>query len=233
MENSQEKITVKQIIWYSIIFSIVGLIIETVFCYITTGVVESRKGLIWGPFCPVYGVGATILILLLNKYKQNGIKLFIIGSILGNVIEYGLSYVLEAMYGTRFWDYAYLDWNLNGRICIKYSVFWGILSVVLIKFVKQWIDKIINKIPNNKTLHIIIVTFIAIDGLATIWAVNTYQNRVVNAYYGIQTENTNKIQQYIQDNLFSNKIMKKTFPNLRYIDENGKEYYLKNMIKND
>lgn len=233
MENSQEKITVKQIIWYSIIFSIVGLIIETVFCYITTGVIESRKGLIWGPFCPVYGVGATILILLLNKYKQNGIKLFIIGSILGNVIEYGLSYVLEAMYGTRFWDYAYLDWNLNGRICIKYSVFWGILSVVLIKFVKQWIDKIINKIPNNKTLHIIIVTFIAIDGLATIWAVNTYQNRVVNAYYGIQTENTNKIQQYIQDNLFSNKIMKKTFPNLRYIDENGKEYYLKNMIKND
>lgn len=233
MENSQEKITVKQIIWYSIIFSIVGLIIETVFCYITTGVVESRKGLIWGPFCPVYGVGATILILLLNKYKQNGIKLFIIGSILGNVIEYGLSYVLEAMYGTRFWDYAYLDWNLNGRICIKYSVFWGILSVVLIKFVKQWIDKIINKIPNDKTLHIIIVTFIAIDGLATIWAVNTYQNRVVNAYYGIKTENTNKIQQYIQDNLFSNKIMKKTFPNLRYIDENGKEYYLKNMIKND
>lgn len=233
MENSQEKITVKQIIWYSIIFSIVGLIIETVFCYITTGVVESRKGLIWGPFCPVYGVGATILILLLNKYKQNGIKLFIIGSILGNVIEYGLSYVLEAMYGTRFWDYAYLDWNLNGRICIKYSVFWGILSVVLIKFVKQWIDKIINKIPNNKTLHMIIVTFIAIDGLATVWAVNTYQNRVVNAYYGIKTENTNKIQEYIQDNLFSNKIMKKTFPNLRYIDENGKEYYLKNMIKND
>lgn len=102
MENIDKKITLKQIIWYSIIFSIFGLIIETLFCYLTTGVLESRKGLIWGPFCPVYGVGATILIILLDKYKNNSIKLFLIGSIAGNIIEYGLSYLLEAMYGTRF-----------------------------------------------------------------------------------------------------------------------------------
>ena len=130
MENIDKKITLKQIIWYSIIFSIFGLIIETLFCYLTTGVLESRKGLIWGPFCPVYGVGATILIILLDKYKNNSIKLFLIGSIAGNIIAYGLSYLLEAMYGTRFWDYSYLDWNLNGRICIRYSIFWGILAIL-------------------------------------------------------------------------------------------------------
>ena len=64
MDNKKQTITFKQILWYFIIFSIIGLIIETIFCYITTGVLESRKGLIWGPFCPVYGVGAVILILL-------------------------------------------------------------------------------------------------------------------------------------------------------------------------
>lgn len=235
MENRAGKISVKQIIWYTIIFSIVGLIIETVFCYITTGVIESRKGLIWGPFCPVYGVGATILIVLLDKYKDKGIQLFLIGCVFGNLIEYGLSYLLEAMYGTRFWDYAYLDWDLNGRICLKYSIFWGILSVGLIKYAKQWVDKLINKIPNNKILHRTIITFIAIDCIATIWAVNTYQNRVVDSYYEVYVENDNrsKIQKYIEDNIFSNEIMQKTFPNLRYIDENGKEYYLRDMIKKD
>lgn len=163
MENIKQRITLKQIIWYLIIFSILGLIIETIFCYITTGVVESRKGLIWGPFCPVYGVGGTILILLLDKYRDNTINLFIIGSIMGNIIEYGLSYILEAMYGMRFWDYSYIDLHLNGRICIKYSVFWGILVVILIRFVKPFIDKIINYIPDNKKLNIAIIVLAFID----------------------------------------------------------------------
>lgn len=230
MENIDKKITLKQIIWYSIIFSIFGLIIETLFCYLTTGVLESRKGLIWGPFCPVYGVGATILIILLDKYKNNSIKLFLIGSIAGNIIEYGLSYLLEAMYGTRFWDYSYLDWNLNGRICIKYSIFWGILAILLIKLIKPQIDKIINKIPDSKILNIIMIILIIIDCGATVWAINTYQNRVVQNYFNVEVKKQNNIKQFIEDKLFSNEIMKKTFPNLRYIDENGTQYYLKDMI---
>ena len=230
MENIDKKITLKQIIWYSIIFSIFGLIIETLFCYLTTGVLESRKGLIWGPFCPVYGVGATILIILLDKYKNNSIKLFLIGSIAGNIIEYGLSYLLEAMYGTRFWDYSYLDWNLNGRICIKYSIFWGILAILLIKLIKPQIDKIINKIPDSKILNIIKIILIIIDCGATMWAINTYQNRVVQNYFNVEVKKQNNIKQFIEDKLFSNEIMKKTFPNLRYIDENGTQYYLKDMI---
>ncbi len=163
MENNKQKISLKQIIWYLIIFSIIGLIIETIFCYVTTGILESRKGLIWGPFCPVYGVGATILIILLDKYQNSIIKLFLAGSILGNIIEYALSYILEAMYGMRFWDYSYLDWNLNGRICVKYSIFWGILAIILIKLIKPAIDKIINQIPNSKEINITIIILAVID----------------------------------------------------------------------
>lgn len=227
MEKKQAKITINQIIWYLIIFSIFGLIIETVFCYITTGVLESRKGLIWGPFCPVYGVGATILIILLDRYNKKPVQLFIAGSIMGNVIEYSLSYILEAIYGARFWDYSYLNWNLNGRICITYSIFWGILAVILIKTIKPVIDKIIDKIPNNKKINITIIILILIDCLSTVWAVTTYQNRAINS--NIQNEKS-KIIQYIEDTLFSNEKMKRTFPNLRYIDESGKEHYIRDML---
>lgn len=227
VEKEVQKITINQIIWYLIIFSILGLLIETIFCYITTGVLESRKGLIWGPFCPVYGVGATILIILLNRYNEKPIQLFIAGSIMGNIIEYSLSYILEAMYGARFWDYSYLNWNLNGRICITYSIFWGILAVILIKMVKPIIDKIINKIPNNEKINITIIILILIDSIATVWAVKTYQNRIIS---NNSQNKKNKIIQYIENTLFSNEKMKKTFPNLRYIDETGKEHYIRDMI---
>lgn len=60
--EKRNKITLHQLFWYFIFFSIAGLIIETLYCFITTGNIESRKGLIWGPFCPVYGVGAVVLI---------------------------------------------------------------------------------------------------------------------------------------------------------------------------
>lgn len=230
VENKTDKKVVHQIMWYIIIFSIIGLLIETIFCYLTTGVIESRKGLIWGPFCPVYGIGATILIILLKKYKNNPIKLFIIGSIIGNIIEYLLSYILEAIYGIRFWDYAYVGLNLNGRICIRYSIFWGILSVLLIKVIKPYIDKIINRIPNTKPLNIGIIILLAVDCIVTVWAINTYQNRVLRQYYNIENTNQAKLKYYIEEKLFSNDKMKKTFPNLRYTDEFGKEHYLRDMI---
>lgn len=231
MENKTREILVHKIIWYTIIFSIIGLIIETIFCYLTTGIIESRKGLIWGPFCPVYGVGATILIILLERYKNNPIKLFIIGSIAGNIIEYILSYILEAIYGIRFWDYSYVDLNLNGRICIRYSVFWGMLTIVLIEVVKPYIDKIINKIPNLRPLNVSIIILLVIDCIATVWAINTYQDRVLAKYYNIETTNQKSLKNYIEEKLFSNDKMKKTFPNLRYTDEQGKEHYLRDMIK--
>ena len=63
MENSK-KISIHDLFWYFLIFSVIGLILETVYCYITSGVIESRKGLLWGPFCPVYGVCGAFLFFI-------------------------------------------------------------------------------------------------------------------------------------------------------------------------
>lgn len=72
--EKEKKLDFHQLFWYFIIFSVAGLIIETLFCYITTGNIESRKGLIYGPVCPIYGVGAVILICFLNRVKDNDAK---------------------------------------------------------------------------------------------------------------------------------------------------------------
>ncbi len=220
----KHKIDFHKIIWYFTIFSVIGLMIETIFCYITTGVLESRKGLLIGPFCPVYGVGAALLIVLLNNYKKEYLKLFIIGAIVGNVIEYMLSYILEAYYGTRFWDYSFIDWNLNGRVCIKYSIFWGILAVVLIRWIQPKVDNVIKKI--NEKVDKYITIFFIVNSILTVFAITNYQNRIEAMFYNEEKNNVNDTAQ----KMFPNEMMIKIFPNLRYVDNEGKEYYIKELV---
>ena len=174
-------ISLHEILWYFILFSVAGLLMETFYCYQTTGVLESRKGLIFGPFCPIYGVGATFLIISLNKYNKSPLKLFIYGIFLGSILEYFMSFVLEAIYGTRFWDYSYLDLNLNGRISLIYSIFWGILSIFLMRFLKPLLDKLIFKISNKITFTIDLglTIFLIFDVIATIYALSIYKTKAL------------------------------------------------------
>ena len=233
--EKNEKITIHHLFWYFLIFSILGLIIETLYCLATPGVLESRKGLIWGPFCPVYGVCGAILIYVLDKFDcKSVIKLFILGFIGGSIAEYILSYGLEAIYGMKFWNYEYLQYNINGRISLLFSFYWGILSIILIKFAKPVIDKVIGKIkPHTRNvIELGIFIFLCIDCIVTIWGIQTYQNRVVyNFTYHANSNNIiAKAREKIENDYFTNERMSRTFPNLRIKDENGKEVWIKTLI---
>lgn len=231
--ESKDRITIHHVLWYLVIFSIVGLIIETIFCYITTGVLESRKGLIIGPFCPIYGVGATILIIILNQFKESKIKVFIFGGLIGDLIEYTISYVLEAFYAIRFWDYSYTGTDLNGRICLTYTIFWTMLSVMLIFIVQPLIDKLINKVKfkHINKVEIAITIFIMLDCILTVWGLNAYENRAINKYNGTINENedTSFIRK-LENTIFNNEFMKKTFPNVRFWNSNNEEIWIKDIV---
>lgn len=231
MEIKNNKINMHYLIWYFVIFSIIGLIIETIFCYITTGVIESRKGLLIGPFCPIYGVGAVCLICILNKYKGNDLAIFVLGGIAGSTVEYILSYALEAIYGARFWDYDYTLFNLNGRICLTFTIYWSILSIILMKYIKLKLDNYIEKIAKNKRKLIdgLILIFLLLDALITIWSVEVYQERVKNQYEGIYIQKEENIKIKIEEKCFSNEIMLKTFPNLRTRDKQGNVIFIRDL----
>lgn len=234
--KKEDKVTIHQLFWYFLIFSIIGIVIETLYCYATTGVLESRKGLLWGPFCPVYGISAAVLILCLNKYKDKNIFiLFTYGFIAGSIAEYILSFALEALYGMRFWDYTYTNAHINGRICIQYSFYWGILSVLLIKWIKPILDKVISKIhiKLRNIIESVLLVFFIVNSIVTVWGIQTYQNRVL---YGIKNEKETssfiiKCIQNIENNYFTNERMSKTFPNLRIKDEAGNEIWVRTLIE--
>ena len=234
--EEKKKTTIHHLFWYFLIFSVIGLIIETLYCYITSGVLESRKGLLWGPFCPVYGVcGAAILFFLDKLNVKNVPMLFILGFIGGSVAEYILSYGLEAVYGIRFWNYEYLQFHLNGRISLLFSFYWGILSVLLVKFIKPLIDRLVDKMkPHTRNIvELGIFLFLCIDCIATIWGIQTYQNRVV--YHKEFKANSNNLllqtREKIENEYFTNERMLKTFPNLRIKLENGEEVWISTLIK--
>ncbi len=231
----KKKINIHQLFWYFILFSILGLFIETIYGYYSMGVWESRKGLLWGPFCPVYGVGAIFLIFLLNHVDQkNYFKLFFYGALIGAAVEYVLSYGLEAIYGARFWDYSYTQIHINGRICVIYSLFWGILAIGLMKFVKPFMDKLIDRISLKikASTEIGIFLFLVVDALVTVWAINIYETRAVKQYYQeeMQYSNITWIRK-IEEDYFTNERMQKTFPNLRTKDREENQFFVRDLIK--
>ena len=218
----KNEFTFHNIIWYMILFSILGLLIETIYGYISTGVLESRKGLILGPFCPIYGIGATFFVVLLSEYKNSKVKLFIMGAIAGTIFEYICSYILQIIYGSMFWDYSYTTYQINGRVSLTYTVFWGILAVLLVKYIKPQIDKIINKIP-SKFWDKAITIFLIIDIILTILGISIYMNRAEKKYKNEQINET------VLDKIFNDDVMSFVFPNLRYTDEGGNSIMVKNM----
>ena len=236
--KKNKKITIHHLFWYFLIFSILGLIIETLYCYITAGTWESRKGLIWGPFCPVYGVCGAFLIAVLDKlnFKSN-VQLFLGGFVIGSIAEYILSYMLEAIYGIRFWNYAYLSYHLNGRISLLFSFYWGVLSIVLIKFAKPLIDKIVDKMKPKirNTIEISLFVFLVIDCIFTVWGIQTYQNRVLyHTEYKTYSNNIFlKARENIENNYFTNERISHTFPNLRTKNEKGEEVWIKTLIEEE
>ena len=234
MKQSKE-VSIHYLFWYFLIFSILGLIIETAYCLVTSNTLESRKGLIWGPFCPIYGVCGALIIYILSKLNCKTVtRLFLAGFLFGSIAEYILSYGLEAIYGIRFWNYDYLQFNLNGRICLLFSIYWGILAVVLIKFVKPFIDKIVDKIKPHKRniIELGIFIFLCIDCLVTIWGIQTYQNRVVyGKIYRPQSNNIiSQLRATIENNYFTNERISRIFPNLRIKTEDGEEIWISTLI---
>lgn len=161
--------------------SFVGVLIELLWCYLRNGYFESRSGLVYGPFNLVYGIGALVLTMALYRYRNRSWTFsFIGGFVTGSVIEYFCSFFQELLFGSTSWDYSNIPFNLNGRICLLYSVFWGILGIFWIKKIYPRIAGWILMIPDRvgKTLVWILLAFMlfnsAVSGVAVYrWAERT------------------------------------------------------------
>lgn len=105
-----------------------------------------NTGFLRGSFCPIYGIGAVIMILFLKNFSNNLILLFFISIIVFTIWEYLVGVLLEKLFHTKYWDYSDNKFNFQGRICLMNSIFWGILGVVFIQYIHPFIESIIEKV---------------------------------------------------------------------------------------
>lgn len=161
--------------------SFLGVVIETFWRFITRGVLENRAGLVYGPFNLLYGAGAVVLTLCLYRFRNRGSFLsFLGGMAVGSVLEYACSFVQELILGSRSWDYSNIPFNINGRICLLFSVFWGVLGVFWIKNIYPRLTGWILKIPDKagKAAVWILTVFLAFNTVISALAVYRWSNRV-------------------------------------------------------
>lgn len=130
-----------KVFWIFIIGSVFGFFAEMLYALVYTRTIEIRQGLIYGPFIQIYGVGALAYYFLVSKIQEPK-KLFFAGMLMGGILEYLCSFFQEIFFGTISWDYSNLFMNLNGRVCLLYCFYWGIIAVVFLKVVYPILNKI-------------------------------------------------------------------------------------------
>lgn len=216
---------------YLIIFSIIGLFLETIFCLVAEKLFNREAGLILGPLCIVYGIGTIITIICLNRFKGHKIKLFILGAVLGVTVEYVMGFILESTFGARLWNCSWSKFNVNERICLEHAVLWGILTVIVIELIKKYIDMLINKIKGKTRIIVDIIStaIIVLLLMLTIWGVITYTTRAREILNGKNYTSNNNIIEKFQNTVFSNEIMEKIFSKIEIIDNEGNTVLIKNI----
>ncbi|MBQ8783500.1 MAG: putative ABC transporter permease [Clostridia bacterium] len=202
---------------YVYIFAIccvVGFSVETLWCFIRHGYIESRKSLVYGPLSVAYGMGGVLLTAVLSKFSQAPMwKVFVIAFLVGTVAEYICSLGQEIVFGSVAWDYSHLPLNINGRVCLLYSIFWGVLGVGWVKLILPLSDKLMNIMPttlNHILVWAFVIFFIFDAGLSAAAALRMNERK----------ENkppSNRIEVYLDEH-FDDERMRKIYANSKDVE---------------
>lgn len=201
-----------KLFWVFAIGCFLGVVLETLWCLLWNHKLESRKGLVWGPFNLVYGLGTLVMTLGLYPFRDSrDLFIFAIGTILGGIFEYICSVVQERVTGTISWDYRNFPLNLNGRINLLYSFFWGILGLVWVKDSYPRITWLIEQIPNEIGIPLtwISVVFFLIDSVHSALVVCRMNERQSGIYQ------TNRFWRFI-DRHYPDEKVRKIYPNMKF-----------------
>ncbi len=197
-----------------ILGAFLGDIVETVFCLVTTGRLMSRSSLVFGPFSIVWGLACALLTWILYRYRDKSDRyIFVFGTVLGGAYEYVCSVFTEMAFGTVFWDYSEIPFNLGGRINLLYCFFWGIAAVVWMKGVYPFLSRWIEKLPARmgKVVCSVLLVFLAADMLVSALALARYSERQAG-----KAEQT-AVGQAL-DEFFPDGFIEKRYENLKLTD---------------
>ena len=202
-----------KLFWVFIIVSFLGCLVETVFMLLTRGELQNRSGVIYGSFSLVWGLGAVLFTLCFHRLaRYSSFLILLVGTVLGAVYEYACSWLQEVLFGACFWDYSHLPFNINGRVNLMFSLFWGVAAVMWVKLAYPALCRWIGKIPNGagRPLTVCLAVLMAFNVALTAAALGRMNQRQQGAEAG------NAVEAFL-DRQYPDQKLHRIFTNLTYI----------------
>ena len=199
-----------KLVWVFLISALLGDIIETFWCGLVDGQWMNRSSVLYGPFSFVWGLGAAVLTVTLQRLaEKNDRYVFAAGFFIGGAYEYLCSVFTELVFGTVFWDYSDMPLNIGGRTNVLFCFFWGVLAVVWIKVIYPPMSRGIEALPAlaGKILTWTVTLFMVCNAVLTSAAMLRYSARAV------QPEPANAFEEFL-DRQYSSAYMERRWPNM-------------------
>ncbi len=179
---------------------------------------EPRTGVFYGPFSPIYGMGAVLVVYLFAKKDRPWYQILLYGSLLGGAFEFLISFLQETFIGTISWDYSNHFLNIAGRTTIPFMLAWGVMIFILVKVVYPFLSERIEAIPSRlgNIVYLCLVIFLTLDMLISWTAL------IRGALRRKEYPPVTPIGQFY-DRIYPDQYLQKKFPNMNFEPDKGEK----------
>ena len=190
------------------VYSVIGYIIEVTSCIIITRKFTVSRGYLLGPYIPVFGFGALIMIGLLDKYRNDIFVLFVLSGFLCSAVEYFASLLMEKIFKLRWWDYSHDRFNINGRICLRNAFLFGIGGVIIVRYFHPIFNNFLLSLSNNTIIIVgwILGSIIIIDTIVSTFIISKLN---IDTSKYLNTDATDVIKEQVANTLTKYRIFYK------------------------
>lgn len=146
-----------ELLWCFFAYSLMGFCLEVAFARAVRCPKRDRKCLYLLPLCPVYGLGAVLILLLPPALRNTPLLLIPSAALIATAAEYIMALFYEKVWRVQFWNYAALPLNLHGRVCLQFSAAWALLALPLVYWVQPWLSRIVASLPPALLLALLLL----------------------------------------------------------------------------
>ena len=176
------KLNFFNLFWVFVVCSVAGLAVETAYHFLVVqpGQYQDRAGLLFGPFSPIYGFGAVLMTVALNRFHdKNVVLVFLVSAVIGGAFEYAVSWFMQFAFGIVAWDYTGTFLSIDGRTNGMFMAMWGLLGVVWIKLLLPLVLRLVHLIPWRWRYGVTTVcaALLLLDGVMTVQSVDCWYQR--------------------------------------------------------
>lgn len=204
--------------WLFIFGSFFGFVIETIWCMIRWKKLESRKGLIYGHFIPIYGIaGLAVAVVIELLHIRKKYIIFLVTFFIGGVVEYLSSLFQEKFTGTVSWDYSKMKFNLHGRVNLVYLIGFGVFGIVWYIIYPGFLD-VLHKVFSNQNVFMLVTILMGIFMGYNIFISLVATVRQKNRRNGFVAKN--KFELWL-DNKYTDSCLKKVYANSIVVEKDA------------